>query len=408
MKKRYALTAALLAAVLGMSACSSTPGSSSTDVSGAASTDSTEDAGSSGASDEMVKKADFLDDEAYISNYKLSDYVTLGTYKGIEVSLPKVEVTDEEVEAQFESFKASVPAVEVKDRKKVKEGDVLNINYSGKLAEDGTVFEGGTAENQTLEIGSGRFIPGFEEQLIGHEVGETFDIKVTFPDEYNNNKELEGKDTIFTVKVNSISEHPELTEDNVAELAETAFGNKDIKSIKDLKAYIKDTITSRKEDQNKTELEGKVLEAVVENSEFTKELPSRLVERYVYQLERNIEAQIYSYSMYGYKLTKEEFIENSMKQEGFEGTAEEYLKNVASEWVKQAFILYAIGEKEKLIPDKKEVEAEAGKQLASSGVGSIDDYEKNYGIRVLDSVEEGLVQSKVVSWLGEQADVKFE
>ncbi len=322
MKKRYALTAALLAAVLGMSACSSTPGSSSTDVSGAASTDSTEDAGSSGASDEMVKKADFLDDEAYISNYKLSDYVTLGTYKGIEVSLPKVEVTDEEVEAQFESFKASVPAVEVKDRKKVKEGDVLNINYSGKLAEDGTVFEGGTAENQTLEVGSGRFIPGFEEQLIGHEVGETFDIKVTFPDEYNNNKELEGKDTIFTVKVNSISEHPELTEDNVAELAETAFGNKDIKSIKDLKAYIKDTITSRKEDQNRTELEGKVLEAVVENSEFTKELPSRLVERYVYQLERNIEAQIYSYSMYGYKLTKEEFIENSMKQEGFEGTAE--------------------------------------------------------------------------------------
>ncbi len=408
MKKRYALTAALLAAVLGMSACSSTPGSSSTDVSGAASTDSTEDAGSSGASDEMVKKADFLDDEAYISNYKLSDYVTLGTYKGIEVSLPKVEVTDEEVEAQFESFKASVPAVEVKDRKKVKEGDVLNINYSGKLAEDGTVFEGGTAENQTLEIGSGRFIPGFEEQLIGHEVGETFDIKVTFPDEYNNNKELEGKDTIFTVKVNSISEHPELTEDNVAELAETAFGNKDIKSIKDLKAYIKDTITSRKEDQNRTELEGKVLEAVVGNSEFTKELPSRLVERYVYQLERNIEAQIYSYSMYGYKLTKEEFIENSMKQEGFEGTAEEYLKNVASEWVKQAFTLYAIGEKEKLIPDKKEVEAEAGKQLASSGVGSIDDYEKNYGIRVLDSVEEGLVQSKVVSWLGEQADVKFE
>ena len=199
MKKRYALTAALLAAVLGISACSSSAGSSASDVSGTAASDSA-GGNSSAAVEETVKKADFLDDEAYISNYKLSDYVTLGNYKGLEVSLPKVEVSDEEIEKQFESFKASVPAVEVKDRKKVQKGDVLNINYSGKLASDGTVFEGGTADNQTLEIGSGRFIPGFEDQLIGHEVGESFDINVTFPEEYQN-KDLEGKEAVFTVKL---------------------------------------------------------------------------------------------------------------------------------------------------------------------------------------------------------------
>lgn len=149
-------------------------------------------------------------------------YLNLGEYKGIE--LRKTEYTvhkkdvEERVEHRIEHVKEDNARIVAVDRN-VENGDVLNINYSGSV--DGVKFDGGTAENQNLTIGSGSFIPGFEEQLIGMAKDETRDIKVTFPEDYHA-KQLAGKEAVFTVKVNSISvkEYPELDDEFASEISD--------------------------------------------------------------------------------------------------------------------------------------------------------------------------------------------
>ena len=142
-------------------------------------------------------------DAAYLSEIKASDYVTLGEYKGIEVTQPEPEVTDEYVDSYIEYLRSQrAVAVEVTDRTTVQEGDTVNIDYTGYR--DGVAFEGGTAQGDSLTIGSGRFIDGFEEGLIGTSVGETVTLELTFPDNYTN-AELAGAAVTFDVTVNSIS-----------------------------------------------------------------------------------------------------------------------------------------------------------------------------------------------------------
>ena len=129
--------------------------------------------------------------------------VTLGAYKGIEVEKQEYNVTDEMVEAEIQKEREKIAStVEVTGRA-VADGDKVNLDYSGSV--DGVKFDGGTAENQELTIGSGMFIPGFEEQMVGMNVGEEKDITVTFPEQYHS-EELAGKEAVFHVKVNAIEE----------------------------------------------------------------------------------------------------------------------------------------------------------------------------------------------------------
>ncbi len=152
-----------------------------------------------------------------------ANVVNLGEYKGIEVEdTGVIEVTDDDIDMEIESrLSAETEVIEVTDRA-VENGDMTNIDYEGK--EDGVAFEGGTAEGAMLEIGSGQFIPGFEEGLIGVEVGETVDIELTFPEDYGS-ADLAGADVVFTVTVNSIQEYvvPELTEEFIETLTGTAM-----------------------------------------------------------------------------------------------------------------------------------------------------------------------------------------
>ena len=129
--------------------------------------------------------------------------VTLGEYKGVTVKAIKTEVTDAQVDAKVEEErKKQATEVAVEDRA-VAEGDTVNLDYAGTV--DGVAFAGGTAEGQTLKIGSHSFIPGFEEQMVGMSIGEEKDLNVTFPEQYHA-EELAGKAAVFHVKVNSITE----------------------------------------------------------------------------------------------------------------------------------------------------------------------------------------------------------
>ena len=172
--------------------------------------------------------------------------VTLGQYKGLKASRPSSAVTDEELEKLYDQqARVFAQRIEVKDRP-IKKGDVANIDFTGYA--DGEKFEGGSGNSYPLEIGSGTFIPGFEEQLVGASVGDEIDVNVTFPEDYGA-PALAGKDALFKVKVNKIEEvHIPVLDDNVR---------------KDLREKLEE----QKATQNEIELEGALIGAVVADSD---------------------------------------------------------------------------------------------------------------------------------------------
>ena len=172
--------------------------------------------------------------------YKALDYVTLGIYKGLSVVQEPVTVTDEEIEQEILS---NVDAAGLNHRTegKVKEGDIANIDFVGKL--DGEAFAGGTADGYDLEIGSHSFIEGFEEGLVGVAIGDTVDLDLTFPEDYGN-EELAGQETVFTVTVNYIKETPEITDDLIAQLSDGVYT-----TVDGYRDYIREQLVSEKEQE---------------------------------------------------------------------------------------------------------------------------------------------------------------
>ncbi|MDD6484409.1 MAG: trigger factor [Clostridiales bacterium] len=200
--------------------------------------------------------------------------VKLGEYKGIEVEKIDYTVTDEDVTKDLEaSQKRNARLVSVDDRP-VAEGDIAVIDFEGFV--DGVAFDGGKGENYELEIGSGTFIPGFEEQLVGANIDDLVDVNVTFPEEYHA-EELKGKEALFKVKVNEIKlrELPELDDDFASEISE-------FETMEEYKADLKKKLEAQAEEKAKTETENKVVDKAVENAEF--ELPDAMVEAQIDRL----------------------------------------------------------------------------------------------------------------------------
>lgn len=186
----------------------------------------------------------------------------LGKYKGIDLSVDKVEVTDEEVDAQVNSILASSPnSQDITDRA-VENGDIANIDYEGK--KDGVAFDGGTAKGYDLHIGSGSFIPGFEDGVVGMKIGETKDIKLTFPEDYQST-ELAGKEVVFTVKVNSIKVETPATLDD-AWVEKYTKGKQ--KTVADFKESTKKEIEESKTMQVEFQAQNDAMKTIMDSSEF--------------------------------------------------------------------------------------------------------------------------------------------
>lgn len=193
-----------------------------------------------------------------------NDKIEISQYKGLEVEkLEPVEVLDEHVDSSIQStLEAKSTEKEITDRP-VKNGDIATINYVGK--KDGVEFEGGTAENYPLTIGSGQFIDGFEDGIIGHSVGETFDLELTFPEEYPS-KDLAGQKVVFTVTINKISQKivPELTDELVKEISDKS------KNVKEYKKEVKADLEKSNAESSKSRLEQNVWGALVEKCKVKK------------------------------------------------------------------------------------------------------------------------------------------
>ena len=223
--------------------------------------------------------------------------ITLGQYKGLTIEkIPTKKVKAADVDAEIAQVRErNARFVEVTDRA-VADGDQVNLDYCGKV--DGVAFDGGTAEKQTLTIGSHTFIEGFEEQLVGMNIGETKDINVTFPVEYHA-ENLAGKPAVFTVTINGITvkELPALDDEFAKDVSE-------FDTLKDYKADIKKRLEERNAQTAERENESKLVETVVENTPI--DIPEAMVEdqidRYVEDFEHQLSHQGLDINMY-YKYT---------------------------------------------------------------------------------------------------------
>ena len=236
--------------------------------------------------------------------------VKLGQYKGIEVEKIPVEVTDEEVQAELVRLQESnVKEVQVTDRA-VENDDIVNLDYCGK--KDGVAFDGGTADGQTLVIGSHTFIEGFEEQLVGHEIGETFDINVSFPEQYPV-PELAGQPVVFTIKLNGIKRGEQYNLDDT--FAEEVFG---MGTLDNLKSAIKADMLAARESEAMTAQENAAVDKVLENAEMT--IPQEMIveeaDRMVREMGMRLQSQGMSMDMYLniVGMTEDELKENIVPQ----------------------------------------------------------------------------------------------
>ena len=185
--------------------------------------------------------------------------VTLGEYKGVEVKREHTLVTEDEVNAEIEKERNKQAAEVAVDDRPVAEGDTVNLDYSGSV--DGVKFAGGTAENQTLKIGSHTFIPGFEEQMVGMNIGDERDINVTFPEDYHA-ENLAGKPVVFKVKVHAITEEnvPELNDEFVQDISECS-------TVDEYTAYVRGDLEKRAAERAKNERTDLILQKVIDNAE---------------------------------------------------------------------------------------------------------------------------------------------
>lgn len=217
-------------------------------------------------------------------NAPVAPEVTLGQYKGLEVKKGQVKVTKKEIEAELKNYQNQFAELVIKEEGTVENGDTAVIGFEG--FKDGEAFEGGKGENYPLEIGSGSFIPGFEEQLVGMGIDEEKEINVTFPENYQA-AELAGQAVVFKVKVHEIKSKvlPEIDD----ELAKDV--NIDgIETLADLETYTKEQIKNRKQSEVESKFSDDIFNAVIENTPL--EVPEVMVETEVQQMLREVEQNL--------------------------------------------------------------------------------------------------------------------
>ncbi len=213
---------------------------------------------------------------AYLKNITASDYVELCDYSNIPITVAaETEVTDDMVD-NYVNYTLSSDASyqEVTDHDTVENGDTVNIDYTG--TKDGEKFDGGSATGYDLVIGSGSFIDGFEDGLIGHKVGETVELNLTFPDDYSNT-DLAGQDVVFTVTINKIEQlvTPELTDEWVAE---QDISN--VSTVDEYKDYVRNQLQTYYDDDYRTREEEAIADYLIDNCTFKQDPPEEMVRRY--------------------------------------------------------------------------------------------------------------------------------
>ncbi len=310
--------------------------------------------------------------------------VELGTYKGVSVEKTPIEVADEAIEAELlKEREANARNITVDDRA-VQKGDMISLDFDGSV--DGVPFEGGKSENYDLTVGSGSFIPGFEDQLIGAEIGKDLDVNVTFPEEYHA-KELAGKAAVFKCRVNSIrvKELPEIDDEFAQEVSE-------FETLDEYKADIRERLLKEKEEDARKIKEDAVIQKIIEDAKM--EIPDAMVEFQTEQLmddfAQRMQAQGLSLQQY--------FQFSGMTEEQYRAQ----MKPRALQNIQSRLVLEAVAKAENLEVTQEDVDAEI-QRMANLYKMEVERVKELFGEYQLEEMKKDLAIQKAIDLVRDAA-----
>ena len=310
--------------------------------------------------------------------------VTLGEYKGVEVPKSETEVTDEDVEAELKKEQEkNSRTVTVEDRG-AENGDITTIDFEGFV--DGEAFEGGKGTDYPLTLGSGSFIPGFEDQLVGAKAGDHVEVKVTFPEEYQA-KELAGKEAVFQCDVKKVEakELPELDDDFAQDASE-------FDTLAEYKEDIKKNLTEKKEKEARAAKENAAVDKAIENAQM--EIPDAMLNTQVRQM-----LDDFSRRMQSQGLTMEQYFQfTGMTLEKMQ----EEMKPQALKRIQTRLVLEKIAEVENIQPTDEEVEEEF-KKMADAYKMEVEKIKELLGDRELEQMKKDMAVQKAVTLVADEA-----
>ncbi|MBQ9228308.1 MAG: trigger factor [Eubacterium sp.] len=307
--------------------------------------------------------------------------VTLGEYKGLEAEYGSEEATDEDIDGEIKALQERNSRLITVEDAAAEMGDTAEIDFEGFV--DGEAFEGGKGENFPLELGSGQFIPGFEEQVAGHQTGDEFDVNVTFPEEYT--EELAGKDAVFKCKVNEIKrkELPEVDDDFVKDVDDEA------ETVEQLREKLGKQITERKAEAAKRDFENTLIEQVIDNMEA--EIPQCMIDQKADDL---VQDYAYRLQMQGLDLnTYLQYLGQTMDQ------FKAQFADSAAKQVKISLALEAIVKAEGIEATDEDVDAEIEKLAAQYDMAA----DQIRAAVPTDQIKTDIVNNKAVDLIVESA-----
>ena len=317
----------------------------------------------------------------------LSPVVDVKEYKGLKVDQVKETVTDEEVDKEIEALRKRNARNVVVERE-AKDGDTVNFDYAGFIGEE--QFQGGTAEKQDLKLGSGMFIPGFEEQVVGKKAGEDFDVNVTFPDDYGA-KDLAGKDAVFHCKIHEVREEqlPEVNDDFAADVSE-------YDTLAELKEHTKEDLQKTKDETHKNDAQNALVDKLYKENEF--DIPDVMVEdeitSSVNELDQQLKYQGMSIDMYLKYLGKDmDALRSEMKED-------------AHEKVAKRILLKSIADTENIEVSDDELQAEL-QRLADQYQMDVNKVKENIGESNMGMVKNDIKLKKAMELVYDNAKVKL-
>ncbi len=312
--------------------------------------------------------------------------VTLGEYKGIEVAKAEATVTDEQVEAELNQMAQNVAATENVEDRAAANGDIANIDFEGFV--DGVAFDGGKGENFDLTLGSGQFIPGFEEQVVGMTIGEQKDVNVTFPEDYNA-EELAGKAAVFQVKLNklSVKNVPAIDDELAKDVSE-------FDTLEELKADIREKKLEQAQKEIDRAYENAVVEAVA--AAATVEVPNALVE-----LELDNQMNDFAYRLQMSGMSVEQYVK---MMGGDLNTMRSAFKPMAEKQALTSLVIAKVAEVEAITVSDEELEAEFAEMAKAYEL----EIEKIKEMVPTDEIKTNLRNRKTVKFLVDNAVAKAE
>ncbi len=333
-----------------------------------------------------VKSISREEGAVYTVTFDVKPEAVVTKYKGLEVKVKAKKVTKKDVDAEIETVRNKNARTVTVDNRELKEGDVSNINFEG--FKDSVAFEGGKADNFDLVIGSKQFIPGFEDQMIGMKIGETKDINVTFPENYQV-AELAGAPVVFKVTLNSISEKilPELNDEFAKDVSE-------FETLKEYTAKVKEDLTKKVEAENKASKEIAVFDELVNNMEV--EIPDSMIEEQAENLAKQTEQELSYQGMSLDTYCQYLGIDKEVMKANFKAQA---LKDV-----KLKLALEAVAKQEEVTVTDEEIEAKIDELVKAYGKESENNFKNNENIK--QYLTEQLKQEKLINLIVETSVVK--